>query len=233
MEQLKRNKSVCDCGQPIAHARVGLCSICYKEKRKQDWKLREAERLAADSDRHESRKAYFRQMYSSTYREKRLVNKMCKCGEPALKGSRYSLCKMCSKEHKLKHKFEYQYNRKSTHMPTKIRERIKGRLRAALATKSKRKNKSIVEYLGCSVSFYMNYIESQFYSDSVGITMSWENYGKWHIDHIIRIASASSEEQLLKLFHYTNTQPLWKEEHVNKTAIENGSKMSSEIGQHS
>ena len=30
----------CSCGQPIAHARVGLCSICYKEKRKQYWKAK-------------------------------------------------------------------------------------------------------------------------------------------------------------------------------------------------
>jgi len=33
------------------------------------------------------------------------------------------------------------------------------------------------------------------------------NYG-WDMDHIIPIASAESEEDIIKLNHYTNLQPL-------------------------
>jgi hypothetical protein len=46
--------------------------------------------------------------------------------------------------------------------------------------------------------------------------MTWDNYGKyngelnygWEIDHIIPIASATTIDEVLKLNHYTNLQPL-------------------------
>ena len=46
--------------------------------------------------------------------------------------------------------------------------------------------------------------------------MSWDNYGLyngtlnygWDIDHIIPVSSCNSEEDLIRLNHYTNLQPL-------------------------
>ncbi len=46
--------------------------------------------------------------------------------------------------------------------------------------------------------------------------MNWDNYGfynttynyGWDIDHIIPLSSAKSEEDVIKLCHYTNLQPL-------------------------
>jgi hypothetical protein len=58
--------------------------------------------------------------------------------------------------------------------------------------------------LGCDIQFFKNYIEEMFIDD-----MSWENYGKvWDIDHKIPLASATTEEEVLRLNHYTNLQPL-------------------------
>ena len=65
--------------------------------------------------------------------------------------------------------------------------------------------------LGADFKTVMQHIESQFIWG-----MSWENYGKWHIDHKKPLAKAKTEKQLMKLCHYTNLQPLWKEENLSK-----------------
>ena len=49
--------------------------------------------------------------------------------------------------------------------------------------------------------------------------MTHENYGRkgWHIDHIIPLASAGSDlEKMEKLCHYSNLQPLWWWENLQK-----------------
>jgi hypothetical protein len=48
--------------------------------------------------------------------------------------------------------------------------------------------------------------------------MTFDNHGVngWHIDHIIPL-SAKTEEEIIKLCHYTNLQPLWAEENRAKS----------------
>ena len=65
--------------------------------------------------------------------------------------------------------------------------------------------------LGCSFEEFKIYLESKFES-----WMTWENRGLyngefnygWDIDHIIPISSAKTEEEIIKLNHFTNLQPL-------------------------
>ena len=67
------------------------------------------------------------------------------------------------------------------------------------------------EILGCSFYEFLDYIENKFESwmtwDNRGLYNGSLNYG-WDIDHIIPLCSANSEEELHKLCHYTNLQPL-------------------------
>ena len=65
--------------------------------------------------------------------------------------------------------------------------------------------------LGCSIDFFIEYI-----SNKLKNGMTLENHGEWHLDHIIPIATAQSEDELIKLNHYTNFQPLWSKENLKK-----------------
>ena len=65
--------------------------------------------------------------------------------------------------------------------------------------------------LGADYETAFNHIESRFKDG-----MTWDNQGEWHIDHIVPLASATTEEELIKLCHYTNLQPLWAEDNLKK-----------------
>jgi len=89
--------------------------------------------------------------------------------------------------------------------------RARCRIRNFLTSKGFTKSKTTEEIIGCSFGFLVSHIESMF---SEG--MSWENRGCWRMDHIIPLSSASSEEEILALCHYTNLQPLWAYENKSK-----------------
>ena len=75
-----------------------------------------------------------------------------------------------------------------------------------------RKNPTKAELmLGCSYAEFKSYIESKFKDG-----MTWENYGKWHLDHIIPLSQAKDNNDALLLNHYTNLQPLWAEDNLRK-----------------
>lgn len=58
-----------------------------------------------------------------------------------------------------------------------------------------------------------NYLESLFQP-----RITWDNYGKWQIDHIIPLSSLDLNiiENIKKVCHYTNLQPLWAIDNIIK-----------------
>ena len=93
----------------------------------------------------------------------------------------------------------------------KLSEYIRNRTRFFLRG---RKSKSTMELLGVpNIEFLWQYLETQFQPG-----MTRENYGKWHVDHIIPCASFdfSDVKQQKKCFHYTNLQPLWAIDNIKK-----------------
>jgi len=106
-------------------------------------------------------------------------------------------------------------------LETDINYKITNRLRIRLndVVRNNRKAGSAVKDLGCDVVYLKNYLEVLFCVDpKTNKIMSWENYGEWHIDHIIPLASfdLTDREQFLKACHYTNLQPLWAEDNLKK-----------------
>jgi len=80
------------------------------------------------------------------------------------------------------------------------------------ALKRNSKRGKAIDLLGCTIQEYKEHIEKQFTEG-----MSWDNYGKWHIDHTIPLQYDNpSVEDVLARLHYTNTQPLWAIDNIRK-----------------
>jgi hypothetical protein len=91
--------------------------------------------------------------------------------------------------------------------------RIGGLIRKSLQRNGYAKKSRTFEILGCDYISFANHIESQFKDG-----MSWENRNEWHIDHIIPLASAKNEIDVITLNHYLNLRPLWAKENILKGA---------------
>ena len=77
------------------------------------------------------------------------------------------------------------------------------------------KSKSTMKLLGCTIEELWQHLEKQFQPG-----MTKENYGKWHVDHIIACAKFDLSKfiEQNKCFHYTNLQPLWALDNIKKGA---------------
>lgn len=132
-----------------------------------------------------------------------------------------------NKEKCSQHSKKYYENNKrqvldysNEYVKKRYKEDVLFRLNALLRSSIHRwiyKNKSTKDYIGCSIEDFKKHIENQFQEN-----MTWGNQGRlenvwgWELDHIIPASSAQSEEELHKLYHYTNFQPLWKKENLSK-----------------
>jgi len=95
----------------------------------------------------------------------------------------------------------------------KVSSNLRTRLWHALKLNKWFKVDKFTIYVGCTLEELRQYLESKFQPG-----MTWDNYGRygWHIDHIKPLSIAVSEEELLKLNHYTNLQPLWAKDNIRK-----------------
>ena len=75
----------------------------------------------------------------------------------------------------------------------------------------KKKEDETIKLLGYSAIELKEYIESLFIEG-----MSWENYGDWHIDHIIPVSSYNPETSIDVVNSLKNLQPLWAFDNLSK-----------------
>jgi hypothetical protein len=104
----------------------------------------------------------------------------------------------------------YKYKKKSD-IIFKLSTNIRSMISTYIKSNGIKKTRRSEEIIGCSFIELKSHIELKFIEG-----MSWENYGLWHIDHIIPISYAKSEVEIYKLNHYSNFQPLWAKDNLSK-----------------
>ena len=88
------------------------------------------------------------------------------------------------------------------------------RIITILHNKNIKKTFTYKELFGCEPDLLKDFIKEKFTEG-----MSYDNYGKWQIDHIKPISSFDllNDDEIKQCFHYTNLQPLWKEDNLHKS----------------
>ena len=93
----------------------------------------------------------------------------------------------------------------------RLKIKLRKKIRKSLTNNGYTKNSKTYDILGCSYKDFKIYIESQFENwmnwDNYGLYNGKKNYG-WDFDHIVPLSSAKCEEDIIKLNHHTNIQPL-------------------------
>jgi hypothetical protein len=164
---------------------------------------------------HRKQKRYCRECDGNGFCEHRKQKRRCRecdgtafCGH----GTRKERCRECDGTAFCGHGKE-KYKCRECDFQGYLKDLVSRRVHHALQSDKQMKT---LEYLECTVEQLKQHLEQQFKEG-----MTWENKGKWHIDHIIPIkykenGEEPSLEEIIKRLHYTNLQPLWASENISK-----------------
>lgn len=120
-----------------------------------------------------------------------------------------------SKDKEIKRNTKYANIKKKNDINFKLSCIMRSRLVNFVKLKNYTKTNKTFDIVGCSPENLKKYLENLFVEG-----MSWENHGidGWHIDHRIPLSSAKTKEEVYKLSHYTNLQPMWATENLKKSS---------------
>ena len=181
----------------------------YREKNRE----KEVERSKKYRENNSEKIKESQKLYYWCNREKRLENrekwfeknkeKATKTQQNYLKNNKEKINTNRRKNHHKKYQTDVLY---------KLKVNVRNRVKMFLKSKNFDLDiNRIYDIVGCSPEELRDYLSTKFTEG-----MLWENYGEWHIDHIIPISSANTKDDVYRLSHYTNLQPLWKEDNLKK-----------------
>jgi len=185
----------------------------YREKNKdklnkqtKEWRLNNIEHLKEYSKKH--RKEYYK-----NNSEKLKLKTKTWCIENKDKVIQYRKeYNIKNKEKINEYKKEWMRNKMKTDALFNLKHSTRRLIGMCLKNNGYSKTSKTFNILGCTPIEFKKYLEKQFTEG-----MSWENQGKWHLDHIYPVSLAKDEEELIRLNHYTNFQPLWAIDNIRKS----------------
>lgn len=113
-------------------------------------------------------------------------------------------------------KRDYERNRKSIDPLYKLISNFRTAIYQVLKESNVEKNKHYFDILQYTPEELITHLELQFKD-----TMSWDNYGIWHVDHKLPITSFNivemGDNEFMKCWSLENLQPMWGEENIRKS----------------
>ena len=115
-----------------------------------------------------------------------------------------------------KTKRDYERNRKARDPIYKLISNFRTAIYTVLKESNVDKYGHYFDILQYTPEELITHLELQFKDD-----MSWDNYGIWHVDHMLPITSFDiremGDEEFMKCWSLDNLQPMWGEENIRKS----------------
>ena len=111
---------------------------------------------------------------------------------------------------------KYRKKRKQEDYLFNMSHQIRNLIRTSFKRKSCIKANKTEEILGCKMDYFIECLIKT-YENNYNEKWDWDYLKNVHIDHIIPISTAKSEEEIIKLNHYTNLQLLKAEDNMQKS----------------
>jgi ATP-dependent Lon protease len=112
-------------------------------------------------------------------------------------------------------KRDYERYRKASDPTYKLISNFRTAIYQVLKENNVEKNKHYFDILKYTPEELISHLEKQF-TDS----MTWENYGEWHVDHRMPISSfvfeSVDDDSFIKCWSLDNLQPMWGKENITK-----------------
>jgi hypothetical protein len=120
--------------------------------------------------------------------------------------------KMDNPEKSKEHKNNNRKNRLHNDPQYRLKNNIRRLILLSFSKKGYSKKSKTNQILGIDYGGFMKHIESKFTEG-----MTWKNRGEWELDHIIPVSLGKSEEEIIRLNHYSNFRPLWRKDNLLKS----------------
>lgn len=108
-----------------------------------------------------------------------------------------------------------QLERKKNDPIYKLKCNLRGMIKNSFRRRGFKKKQKGEEIYGCSVNELIEHLINT-YEDNYSEKWNWEYLKDVHVDHIIPLSSANTEEDVIKLCHYTNLQLLKAKDNLSK-----------------
>lgn len=185
----KKNKDICEFNKD-KNKKDGISTLC-----------RECKKISNENYRNNNIVKYkeIQKKYRDSNKEKESIRRV--------------LWYSNNRDKRLSYAIEYEKSRKKINPIYKLIRITRCRINNFLKNNNFTKQNRTFNIVGCSPEFLKEHIENQFTEG-----MSWELIGRHiHIDHIIPLSSAKTEEEVYKLCYYTNLQPMWAKDNMKKS----------------
>ena len=198
----------CKRGHTSVHDMEGKCRECRLARQRNHFSQNK-ERYSATMKKWHERNPDYREQYNTQYRQENRERLLTNDRERYWQERDRFLSYQSSKEVKDRNNERAKERRRSDPAYSVV-SRLRCRYRAALRGQTAC-SPGTMALLGCTKDEACKHLESQFAAG-----MNWGNMHLWHIDHIRPCASFEDPADP-RCWHYTNLQPLWAKDNMEKS----------------